>query len=144
MTTSCLVAAVVALLLVLAGCGPDATAHYCSALQAQQSIFADDGTGLQLITNLPELKVLAAEAPDDLRDEWQTFLSALQSLHDAIAAAHLHPTDFVNGKAPAGTPASAATAIAAAANELSAPDVVDAANGIDQQAKDVCQFQIGL
>ncbi len=133
-----------ALALVLTGCGQDAGAKYCSALNAQQSIFADDGTGLELITNLAALKTLAADAPDDLRDEWQTFIAALQSLHDAIAAAHLRPRDFVNGKPPAGTPEAAVTSVAAAANELSAPDVVDAATGIEQQAKDVCQFQIGL
>ncbi|MCW2755377.1 MAG: hypothetical protein JWQ32_2788 [Marmoricola sp.] len=132
------------LALVLTGCGQSATAHYCSALQAHQGIFADDGTGLVLITNLPELKVLASDAPDDVRADWQTFIGALQSLHDTIAAAHLRPRDFVNGRAPAGTPAGTEASIAAAANELSAPDVVNAANGIEQEAKDVCQFQIGL
>ncbi len=136
--------ALAALALLLTGCGQDAGTRYCSALNAQQSIFADDGTGLALITNLPALKTLAADAPNDLRDEWQTFIAALQSLRDAIAAAHLRPQEFVNGKPPAGTPESAVTAVAAAANELSAPDVVDAATGIEQQAKDVCQFQIGL
>ena len=139
-----LLAVLPVLALVLTACGQSTTSHYCSALQAQQSIFADDGTGLQLITNLAELRVLAAGAPDDVRAEWQTFLGALQSLHDTIAAAHLRPQDFVNGKAPTGTSASVGASIAAAANELSAPDVVDAANGIEQEAKDVCLFQIGL
>lgn len=130
--------------LLLSGCGASAGEQYCSALKSPQSIFADDGTGLELINNLSELKVLAASAPDDLRDEWQTFLSALQSLRDAIAAAHLRPRDFVAGKPPAGTLASTAASIAAAANELGHSDVVDAANGIEQQAKDVCGFQLGL
>jgi hypothetical protein len=132
------------LVLLPTGCGGTSEADYCAALKADQTIFADDGTGLELITNLPRLAELAADAPDDLGDEWQTFTTALEALRDVIRNAGLQPKDFVDGKPPAGTTASARTAIAAAANELATEDVVTAATGIEQQAKDVCKLQLGL
>ena len=132
------------LALVPTGCGGNSEDAYCAALKSDQTIFADDGTGVALITNLPRLEALAARAPDDLDDEWQTFTTALESLRDAIKAAGLKPSDFVDGKPPAGTTAAARTAIAQAANELSDDDVVTAASGIEQQAKDVCKLQLGL
>jgi hypothetical protein len=135
---------VAALALLPTGCGGNAEDAYCAALKSDQTIFADDGTGLVLITNLPTLEKLAAKAPDDLNDEWQTFTSALTALRDAVTAAGLKPTDFVDGKPPAGISASARTAIAQAANELANDDVVTAASGIEQQAKDVCKLQLGL
>jgi len=139
------VLAVAAVLVLLpTGCGGTSENAYCAALKSDQTIFADDGTGLALITNLPKLLKLEAQAPDDLDDEWQTFTSSLESLRDAIAAAGLKPGDFVDGKPPAGTTAAARTAIAQAANELSDDDVVTAATGIEQQAKDVCKLQLGL
>ncbi|MCW2786273.1 MAG: hypothetical protein JWP74_2790 [Marmoricola sp.] len=130
--------------LLVSGCGGASEASYCKALKSDQSVFADDGTGLQLITNLPKLESLAAKAPDDIDDEWQAFTAALESLRDAITKAHTQPKDFVDGKPPAGLAPADVAAISAAANELSDPDVLDAANGIEQEAKDVCQFQLGL
>lgn len=135
--------AVLALMLLPIGCGTKQN-DYCAALKADQTIFAEDGTGLELITNLPRLERLAAAAPEDLGDEWQSFTSALESLRDAVKAAGLQPKDFVDGEPPGGTSAAARTAIGAAANELSSEDVVTAANGIEQQAKDVCKLQLGL
>lgn len=135
---------VVAMLVLPAGCGGSSEDRYCAALKSDQTIFADDGTGLALITNLPKLEDLAAKAPVDLGDEWQTFSTALEALRDAVRAAGLKPTDFVDGKPPAGTSAAARSAIATAANELSDDDVVTAASGIEQQAKDVCKLQLGL
>jgi hypothetical protein len=133
-----------ALVLMSSGCGGSTEDKYCAALKGDQTMFADDGTGLALITNLPKLEKLAAQAPDDLGDEWQTFTTALEALRDAVKAAGLKPTDFVDGKPPAGTTAADRTAIATAANQLSDDDVVTAASGIEQQAKDVCKLQLGL
>jgi hypothetical protein len=138
------VLALVAVLALPTGCGGNSENDYCAALKADQTIFADDGTGLALITNLPKLEQLAAKAPDDLGDEWQTFTAALEALRDTVKAAGLKPSDFVNGEPPAGTTASVRTSIAQAANELSNEDVVTAASGIEQQAKDVCKLQLGL
>jgi hypothetical protein len=127
----------------LAGCGHSENA-YCRALKSQQSVFEDDGTGLQLIDNLPKLRALAAKAPDDLDDEWQAVLAALDSLHDAIAKAGVKPQDFVDGKPPASLSTAQRARIAAAASMIASADVVQAIDGIDQEARDVCKLQLGL
>lgn len=128
----------------LTGCGGSSEDDYCAALEKDQKVFSDDGSGLGLISNLPTLRVLAKQAPDDLDDEWQTALGALDALHDAIDAAGVQPKDFAGGQPPAGLGAAERTRIAQAASELAEDDVVAAFNGIDQQARDVCKLQLGL
>jgi hypothetical protein len=143
-----LFAAIVAstLALTLAGCG-DQENTYCAALTADQEKFAalqDDTTGVGLLDQLPMLRRLADKAPDDLDDEWQTFLGALDAFADTLSSAGVKPDDFVDGKPPVGLSADVRSRIAAGANELASTDVVAAANGIEQQAKDVCKLQLGL
>lgn len=147
--------AVTALLLLglgLAGCGGDGDdasisadfRSYCAVAKENQSVFADDGTGLGLVSNVDRLKKIADAAPDDLDDEWQTFLAAVTGLRDAVEQVGLKPTDFVGGQPPASTPEADKQTVALAADRLGQEDVVAAANGIEQQAKDVCKFQLGL
>ncbi|HET6166823.1 MAG TPA: hypothetical protein VFE07_08345 [Marmoricola sp.] len=134
------------LLLAPTGCG-DKEAGYCKALGSDQKMFAemeDDTSGLGLLEHRTRLHALADKAPDDLDDEWQTFLGALDAFASTLADAGVKPDDFVDGKPPAGLSATDRTRIADAASELSSQDVVEAAAGIEQQAKDVCKLQLGL
>jgi hypothetical protein len=137
---------VAVLLLAPTACG-DKEAGYCKALKSDQKLFAemeDDPSGLGLLKHRTTMHALADKAPDDLDDEWQTFLGALDAFSSTLADAGVKPGDFVDGKPPAGLSASDRTRIANAASELSSEDVVEAANGIEQQAKDVCKLQLGL
>ena len=148
MTIRGLVAGAVAAALLLApqACG-DPEKTYCDALNADQQMFSEmqeDANGLGLLKQRTALHRLADKAPDDLDDEWQTFLGALDAFEDTLAETGVHPDDFVAGKPPAGLSAADRTRIANAASELSSADVVEAANGIEQQAKDVCKLQLGL
>ena len=134
------------LLSLSAGCG-DPEKAYCGALSADQRMFAemqDDTSGLGLLRHRTELHDLASKAPDDLADEWQTFLGAIDAFAGTLHDAGVKPEDFVDGQAPAGLSEDTRNRIAQAANELSSDDVVTAANGIEQQAKDVCKLQLGL
>lgn len=154
MTTSLrslrLVVPAAALLALAAGCGgsEDSIASefrdYCAVAKQEQAIFVDDGTGLGLVTNIGRLEKIADEAPEDLSDEWQVLLAAANGLRDAIASVGLEPGDFVDGQPPAATSAADRQTIAAAADRLSQADVVEAANGIEQHAKDICKLQLGL
>ncbi|MET3963706.1 hypothetical protein ABIE44_003640 [Marmoricola sp. OAE513] len=145
-------AAALVLAVVPVACGSDENAdgvpkqfqEYCGAMKKYQEIFADDGTGLGLVTNIPKLEKLEKVAPDDLQDEWQSFLSALEGLRNAITAVGLKPTDFVNAMPPVGLTKEDQAIIAAAADRLAQDDVAGAAAGIEQQAKDVCKLQLGL
>jgi hypothetical protein len=135
-----------ALLLPLSGCGSDEKA-YCDALKSDQELFAemqDDTSGLGLLKHRTTLHALAEKAPDDLTDEWQTFLGALDAFAGTLHDIGVAPGDFVDGKPPATLSADDRTRIADAANELSSADVVEAADGIEQHAKDVCKLQLGL
>jgi hypothetical protein len=140
------VAVAAALLLVAQGCG-DREKDYCDALQRDQKLFAEmqeDSSGLGLLRQRTHLHQLADKAPDDLTDEWQTFLGALDAFATTLDQVGVDPDDFVGGKPPEGLADADRTRIANAASELSSPDVVEAANGIEQQAKDVCKLQLGL
>ena len=139
-----LLAAVLAL--GLTSCG-DPEKSYCSALSADQEMFAamtDDTSGLALLKHRSALHQLADKAPSDLSDEWQTFLGAVDAFAKTLHDLGVKPEEFVDGKPPANVSASVQTRIRDAANELSSDDVVQAANGIEQQAKDVCKLQLGL
>jgi hypothetical protein len=134
------------LLATLTGCG-DREEDYCGALEADQELFAEmqeDASGFGLLEHRPTLHRLADKAPDDLTDEWQTLLGAIDAFAGTLEDAGVEPGDFVGGQAPAGLSESDRTRIANAASELSSADVVEAATGIEQQAKDVCKLQLGL
>ena len=127
-------------------CG-DQEKSYCAALSADQELFAamaDDTSGLALLKHRTALHQLADKAPSDLGDEWQTFLGAVDAFAKTLGDAKVKPGDFVDGQAPAGLDPAVRARIAGAANELSSDDVVQAADGIEQQAKDVCKLQLGL
>ena len=64
---------------------------------------------------------LADKAPEDLVDEWQAFLGALDDLDKALKDAGVKPADFQNGKPPAGLSDADQKAIAAAATQLAPP-----------------------
>jgi hypothetical protein len=144
-----LVTGVVAAVLLLgsSGCGGDPEKEYCAALKGDQELFAemqDDTSGLALLRHRSALHRLATKAPDDLTDEWQAFLGAVDAFAKTLDDVGVRPGDFVGGQPPAGLTAADRTRIANAASELSSADVVEAANGIEQHAKDVCKLQLGL
>ena len=127
------------------GCGSQEKS-YCEALRADRQVFAemesDSGTGL--LDQLPALQRLGAKAPDDLQDEWQTLLNAVETFRDALRRAGVRPEDFHGGNPPAGLDPATRRAVAEATSALTAPDVVAAATGIEQHALDVCKVQLGL
>ena len=102
------------------------------------------GSPSALLDGLPMLRDLAEDSPDDLADEWQTLIRALDGLDDAIREAGVEPADFQDGKPPAGLSASDQKAIADAAGQIGADEVVQATSGIEQQARDVCKVNLGL
>ena len=94
-------------------------------------------------SNLPMLRDLAEKAPDDLADEWQTFLGALEGLDKALKDAGVKPSDFKDGKPPAGLSAADQKAIADAAGQIGSDEVVAGRLRIEQQARDVCKVNLG-
>jgi hypothetical protein len=133
------------LMVSLGACG-NAQQDYCKAVSKDQtrlSAMINSTSVDALITNLPLLKSLAAAAPDDLTDEWQTFINAIEGLRDAVKSAGLSPGD-VKGGVPAKVQGEKRRDIIAAADTLSSTEVVSAATGIETQARDVCKVNLGL
>jgi hypothetical protein len=136
----------VVLLVPLVACG-DPTQDYCSDLEQHRKQIADlveSDSPSGLLGNLPMLRDLADKSPRDLTDEWQAFLGALAGLDDAIKDAGVKADDFKDGKPPAGLSEADRKAIAAAADQMGTDEVVQAASGIEQQARDVCKVNLGL
>lgn len=127
--------------------GNDATpTAYCHALEADRKAFADmlaANSPTALVQQVPMLSGLAAKAPTDLTDEWQVFLGAVTDLKQALDRAGVAPSAFSDGKAPKGVTAAQDKAIRQAASTLSSPDTVAAAQGIEQEARDVCKINLG-
>ena len=148
LSRSVCVAVLTALLVAgVSGCGGSQEDHYCAALSSDREEFAamvGDGSPTALVTHLPMLERLAAKAPDDLSDEWQAFLTPIRGLDDALHRAGVKPSDYHDGKPPAGLSAADTEAITQAADKLSAAGTVDAATGIDQEARDVCKINLGI
>lgn len=135
-----------AVLLPLSGCGEQG-ADYCSDLEQSRRQLADmveSGSASALLGNLPLLRKLADAAPSDVADEWQTFLGALDGLADTLREVGVKPSQFTDGKPPSGLDAADRQAVSDAANQLGTDDVVAAATGIEQQARDVCKVNLGL
>ncbi len=134
------------LLLALAGCG-DPAEDYCGALETDQQQLADmigSDSPSALLNNLALLRDLGDQAPEDLKDEWQTFTTALEALHSSLDDAGIKPSDFQDGKPPAGLSGADQKSIAEAAGQLGSDDVVTAVSGIEQQGRDVCKVNLGL
>jgi hypothetical protein len=135
-----------ALAATLGGCGSPEE-NYCKAItrdQAKLSAMINSSAKDSLITNLPLLKSLAAEAPDDLTDEWQTFVNAIEGLRDALHNAGVEPADFTDDKIPASVGSQQRRTILAADDTLGSAEVVSSADGIETQARDVCKVNLGL
>ena len=135
------------LLVPLAGCGGNSIDDYCDDLSAHRKEMADmvESTSPDaLLSHLPMLHDLADKAPEDLTDEWQVFLGALDELDKTIKDAGVKASDFEDGKPPAGISDADREAIAQAAGQIRAEQVVEASAGIEQQGRDVCKVNLGL
>jgi hypothetical protein len=149
LTTRALVAGMLLTLTGLTGCS-STTDSYCDALEDQkQTLTGLAGSSAEPGTDLfgDTLKVfqdLRDEAPDDIRDEWDTFVFAWEGVADAFDDAGIDPQQYQPGTPPPGVSAEQARAIEQAAAELRSDRVVDAGTGIEQHARDVCKVDLGL
>ncbi|WP_067441486.1 hypothetical protein [Nocardioides jensenii] len=132
------------LLLVTAGCGdpsPDeARKTYCAQVKKDAdeiTRIVDEGGAGAALQVLPKLEELADLAPRDLTDEWQTYLNALHGWRDALDDTGLEPSDVDEGL-PRDLSREDRRRLLGAISEVQGPEVKQAAEGIEQQALDVC------
>lgn len=131
----------------LAGCSSD-TDSYCAAVRdhkAELTELSDSAgePGSEVMTDsLGVFGDLADRAPEDLTDEWDTFLGAWEGLTTALDASGADVTDFDPEQRPDGMGSDEFAAVKRAAAELTSPQVVEAAGGIEQHALDVCKVDL--
>jgi hypothetical protein len=144
-------AAVLAAVLVTAGltsCS-SSTESYCSLLKQDRRELEKDSAGAAkpgsdtLGDTVTLLAGLQDKAPDDISGEWDTLVSALQNLEDAVKATGAKYGDLAAGKKPAGVTDGQLRAVQEAAGELSSTRVQQAASSIEQHAQDVCHVDLG-
>lgn len=128
----------------LAACATPVT-QYCRALdEAEPTLSKLAGEPAGLLASRPLMHRLAGKAPHDLLAEWTTFIGALDQFGRDLTVAGIDPATY-QGKADLmELPADQQELVVAAADQLTAPDVIAAAEGITQHAADVCQVQFGL
>jgi hypothetical protein len=122
------------------GCA-DQKEKYCDAVkQHQQELGKILGAGGPdaLLKALPIFRELAADAPEDITDEWQTVIGALDRLQKALEHAGVDPATYDRDHPPDGLTQADKDAIDTAAGGLTSPQTVDALSAVDQQVKDVC------
>jgi hypothetical protein len=129
----------------LTGCAGDAQESYCKNVEEKAPDLARtfDVGGAQegLLGAMPVLEDLASAAPDDVAGDWRTLLDALTGLQEALDKAGLEPGE-VDGKLPADLPAADRKALEAASVRLASPETVEAADAVDQHARDVCHVPL--
>ena len=132
-----------------AGCA-SATETYCSTLEDEQQQLKElaEGAGEPnddiFRETLSVFDELQSEAPDDIVDEWDTLIFALEGLVGALDDAGLDPADYERGRTPDGVTQEQMAAIQAAAEDLESDEVKEASEGIEQHATDVCQVDLTL
>ena len=124
----------------LVGCRDQEDA-YCEALAEEQdtlSELAENGSGEVLDRTLASMERLQGEAPDELRDEWDTVVRAYRALAEAVDEAGVDPAGYDPEDPPAGVTAEEARRLAGVAGALRSRRVIDASLGIEDHAASVC------
>lgn len=128
---------------VLAGCSQsqeEVRDDYCAQVKqdgADLIRISDEGGPEAFTKMLPTLEGLAEKAPDDLSDEWQTYLNAVRGWRDALEASGVEPADLASGM-PKDLAREDERRIRGAATVLRSDQVAAASEGIEQHALDVC------
>jgi hypothetical protein len=135
----------------LTACSND-DASYCSSLKDDQKRLArlstDSGkagkAGARALGDTVDvLSGLRDEAPDDIADEWDALVGALEGLSSAIEDSGAAPSEFAGGARPEGVTTGQYAAVQQAGEELRSLRVRQAAASIEQHARDVCKVDLG-
>ena len=138
---------VLLLLPVVAGCEQseeERRADYCAAVSdaaEELTRTADEGGAGAFLDALPLLEDLAQQSPSDLKDEWQTYLGALQNLRDVLADVEVAPDELEDG-VPERLSKAERRRVEGAVRLVRSEKTRTAAAGITQQALDVCDTQL--
>jgi hypothetical protein len=129
-----------ALVLGLMGCS-DPEEGYCETLAAEQEELielAERESGDVLSPTAASFQRLQDEAPEELRDEWDTVVGAYQVLAETIDELGVDPESYDPEAPPDDLSDGDVRRLATAAGALGSTRVVDAVRGIEDHARTVC------
>ena len=132
--------------LLTSACQSD-TERYCDEVKAQQKTLTDLAANPdpgKIFDVLPPYEALAAKAPDDIKDEWAIVIDRYQQLQSALADADVSPQEYAGGKWRKGLSEGQVNGVLRAAAGLVDPATREALNGVQQQARDVCQTPLSF
>ena len=138
-----------ALVASLTGCAGE-TDRYCGELRAEKQTLSElavqsDKPGKDVLEEtLSVWKDLRDKAPADIEDEWTTLVFALENLVDAFHRAGTTPAEYNPASPPPGVSKQEADELQDAAAKLASERVRAAGRSVEQQARDVCDVDLGL
>jgi hypothetical protein len=141
------VLASVMMIAVLAACGggdgPDS--DYCKDLEAAKpSLESLKSNGAEKLQDVFQVThKLADEAPDDVKDAWETYDEAISNIEKALKDAGVGPKELASlqrGEVPASVDQEKLRGLPVTFQKLDSPQVAKASAKIAKHAKDVCQL----
>lgn len=130
----------------LAGCGTD-QGSYCEAVEARQAELTDIVSSTRpdaLLRAQSIFEELEERAPDDIADDWDVLVDAVEDLDAALEDAGVEPGSYDPTDPPADVSVERREAIAEASRRLASPEVADALRAVDQQVRDVCHTPLTM
>jgi hypothetical protein len=141
--------AAVATATTVGGCSGSDRDDYCAALTDEKATLerlsqrADDPASGALSDSIDVFERLRDASPEDIRDEWTTYVISWQALESALERAGVDAGVFTDDERPEGVGDAELDAVRDAAAKMRSQPVVDAASGIEQHATDVCGVDLG-
>jgi hypothetical protein len=137
-------------LCLLTACGDDSgdkaggsSGDYCSdlkkAVKDVDALKGGDFSDLEKTTDA--MHNLADEAPDEIKDDWETLVDGVDKLVDALKKAGLDDDDMAtlqSGQIPDGVDMTALQGLMTELKELDTKEFQDAGDAINKHAKDEC------
>jgi hypothetical protein len=118
---------------------------YCDELKADKTYFESLSGSNADLSNFDQVfakvHTLAADAPDNVADDWKTLDGAITTIESALKEAGLKPSDLAGiqkGQIPQGADLSKLQSLLPKLQSLNSTDVSDAAKNISDDAKKSC------
>ncbi len=137
----------------LTGCGGGdggSSSGYCDDLKSAKEEFSaldsDSPDMADLEKAFDRMHELADEAPDEVKDEWETLDGAITDLTDALDEAGITMDDLAKmqqGEMPENFDPAKLQELAPKMEEMGGQDFQDAADAIEKHAKDECNVDLG-
>jgi hypothetical protein len=135
---------------ILGGCGDgeSATESYCAAVEDAKAEFdsIEAGDFAKIDNALDRMQTLGEQAPEEVKDEWETFNSTIDELRTGLDEAGVSLEDLgalSEGEMPEGVDQQKLMELATRMRNLSSGEMREAADGIEQHAKEECDVDLG-